>query len=230
MFRLENVAKTYTQEGRTVTALASTELTIEAGEFVSVVGASGSGKSTLLTLLGGMLAPSTGKVWFAGQSLYDLNVTDRAKLRRLKMGFVFQSFNLVPYLTAQENVEVPLLLRGDGRKAQQQRAAELLELVGLGDRARHKPCQLSTGQQQRVALARTLANDPQVILADEPTGNLDPDTRSQVLGFLEDFQRAGKTIVMVTHDPQAAARASRTLRMTAGAIMDEGAVALRCSA
>jgi len=229
MFRLDNVAKEYTQDGRTVTALAPTSLTIETGEFISVVGASGSGKSTLLTLLGGMLAPSAGKVWFGDQSLYDLNVTARAQLRRLKMGFVFQSFNLVPYLTAQENVEVPLLLRGDGRRAQRQRAGELLDLVGLGDRAGHKPCQLSTGQQQRVALARTLANDPQVILADEPTGNLDPATRAQVLDFFEEFHRAGKTILMVTHDPQAAARARRTLRMTAGAIADE-ALALRCTA
>jgi putative ABC transport system ATP-binding protein len=146
------------------------------------------------------------------------------------MGFVFQSFNLVPYLSAQENVEVPLLLRGDAPSAQKKRAGELLELVGLADRARHKPCELSTGQQQRVALARTLANDPQVILADEPTGNLDPDTRGQVLTFLEEFHRAGKTIVMVTHDPQAAERATRTLRMAAGAIVSEGRTALRCSA
>ncbi|MBL7650247.1 MAG: ABC transporter ATP-binding protein, partial [Candidatus Hydrogenedentes bacterium] len=175
-------------------------------------------------------APTQGKVWFDGQSLYELSVTERAKLRRLKMGFVFQSFNLVPYLSALENVEVPLLLRGDSRRAQQQRAGELLELVGLADRARHKPCELSTGQQQRVALARTLANDPEVILADEPTGNLDPATRSQVLNFLEDFHRAGKTIIMVTHDPQAAERATRTLRMEAGSIASELRPALRCTA
>jgi putative ABC transport system ATP-binding protein len=230
MFRLENVAKMYRQGEKTVTALQPTQATIESGEFISVVGASGSGKSTLLTLLGGMLAPTQGKVWFDGQSLYDLSVTDRAKLRRLKMGFVFQSFNLVPYLSARENVEVPLMLRGDSRRAQQERAGELLELVGLADRAGHKPCELSTGQQQRVALARTLANDPQVILADEPTGNLDPATRGQVLTFLEEFQRAGKTIVMVTHDPLAAERATRTLRMVAGSIAGEAQPGLRCSA
>jgi len=230
MFRLENVAKMYRQGEKAVTALQPTTLTIESGEFVSVVGASGSGKSTMLTLLGGMLAPTQGKLWLDGESLYDLGVTERARVRRLKMGFVFQSFNLVPYLSAQENVEVPLLLRGDSRRAQQTRAGELLELVGLADRARHKPCELSTGQQQRVALARTLANDPQVILADEPTGNLDPATRSQVLNFLEDFHRAGKTIVMVTHDPQAAERATRTLRMEAGSIASETRPTLRCTA
>lgn len=230
MFSLENVAKMYRQGDKTVTALQPSTFTIDSGDFISVVGASGSGKSTLLTLLGGMLAPTEGKVWFDGQSLYDLSVTDRAKLRRLKMGFVFQSFNLVPYLSAQENVEVPLLLRGDTPRAQKKRAAELLELVGLADRARHKPCELSTGQQQRVALARTLANDPQVILADEPTGNLDPETRGQVLTFLEEFHRAGKTIMMVTHDPQAAERATRTLRMAAGSIVSEGRTTLRCSA
>lgn len=230
MFRLDNVAKMYRQGDKTITALQSSTFSIDPGEFISVVGPSGSGKSTILTLLGGMLAPTQGKVWFDGQSLYELSVTERAKLRRLKMGFVFQSFNLVPYLSALENVEVPLLLRGDSRRAQQQRAGELLELVGLADRARHKPCELSTGQQQRVALARTLANDPQVILADEPTGNLDPETRSQVLTFLEEFHQAGKTIIMVTHDPQAAERATRTLRMVAGSIANEPRPTLRCSA
>jgi putative ABC transport system ATP-binding protein len=146
------------------------------------------------------------------------------------MGVVFQSFNLVPYLSAQENVAVPLLLRGDSRREQLNRAGELLDLVGLADRARHKPCELSMGQQQRVALARTLANNPQVILADEPTGNLDPDTRSQVLMFLEEFHRGGKTIIMVTHDPAAAERATRTLRMAAGTITSDSRTPLRCSA
>jgi putative ABC transport system ATP-binding protein len=230
MFRLDNVTKVYRQGDKTITALQPSTFTVEAGEFISIVGPSGSGKSTLLTLLGGMLAPTQGKVWFDGQSLYDLTVTERARLRRLKMGFVFQSFNLVPYLSAQENVEVPLLLRGDSRRTQQKRASELLELVGLGDRVGHKPCELSTGQQQRVALARTLANDPQIILADEPTGNLDPATRSQVLNFLQEFHRAGKTIIMVTHDPQAAQRATRTLRMAFGSIASEETLALRCTA
>lgn len=225
MFRLENVSKIYAQADQPVTALQATSLEIEAGEFVAVVGASGSGKSTVLTLLGGMLTPTSGRVWFDGQSLYDLSVTERARLRRLKMGFVFQSFNLVPYLSALENVEVALLLRGDSRRVQQQRALELLERVGLAERARHKPSELSMGQQQRVALARALANDPCVILADEPTGNLDPATRDLVFGFFEEFHRAGKTIVMVTHDPSAAERGTRILRMSNGQITTEVATA-----
>jgi putative ABC transport system ATP-binding protein len=221
MFRLEAVSKQYRQGDQFVSALDSTTLDIQRGEFIAIVGPSGSGKSTMLTLLGGMLAPTAGKVWFDGQSLYDLSVTERAELRRLKMGFVFQTFNLIPYLTALENVEVPLLLRRESQANQRKRALELLDQVGLGDRAHHKPSQLSTGQQQRVALARTLANDPCVILADEPTGNLDPETRNQVLTFLEEFHRQGKTILMVTHDPQAASRASRTLQMSSGRISEQ---------
>jgi putative ABC transport system ATP-binding protein len=227
MFRLESVTKQYRQEERLVTALAPTTLHIDAGEFVAIVGPSGSGKSTLLTMLGGMVAPTSGKVWFDGQSLYDLGVTERAEVRRLKMGFVFQTFNLVPYLTAQENVEIPLLLCGESKSAQRARANELLDQVGLGDRARHKPSQLSTGQQQRVALARMLANDPCVILADEPTGNLDPETRNHVLSFFEEFHRAGKTIIMVTHDTQAASRATRTLRIIDGTITDRVGIVKR---
>lgn len=221
MFHLETVSKQYRQGDQSVSALDSTTLDIQRGEFIAIVGPSGSGKSTMLTLLGGMLAPTAGKVWFDGQSLYDLSVTERAELRRVKMGFVFQTFNLIPYLTALENVEVPLLLRRESQANQRKRALELLDQVGLGDRAHHKPSQLSTGQQQRVALARTLANDPCVILADEPTGNLDPETRNQVLTFLEEFHRQGKTILMVTHDPQAASRASRTLQMSSGRISEQ---------
>ncbi|MES2788650.1 MAG: ABC transporter ATP-binding protein [Planctomycetota bacterium] len=221
MFHLETVSKQYRQGDQSVSALDSTTLDIQRGEFIAIVGPSGSGKSTMLTLLGGMLAPTAGKVWFDGQSLYDLSVTERAELRRVKMGFVFQTFNLIPYLTALENVEIPLLLRRESQANQRKRALELLDQVGLGDRAHHKPSQLSTGQQQRVALARTLANDPCVILADEPTGNLDPETRNQVLTFLEEFHRQGKTILMVTHDPQAASRASRTLQMSSGRISEQ---------
>ena len=220
MFRLESICKQYSQGEQLITALGSTSLNIENGEYVALVGPSGSGKSTMLTLLGGMLAPTEGKVWFNHESLYDLSVTERAERRRLKMGFVFQSFNLIPYLTAQENVEVPLLLRSQSKSAQRTRSFELLELVGLAERAQHKPHQLSTGQQQRVALARTLANDPCVILADEPTGNLDPDTRNHVLAFFDELHGSGKTIIIVTHDPEAAGRASRTLHMAAGRVQE----------
>jgi putative ABC transport system ATP-binding protein len=142
-------------------------------------------------------------------------------MRRAKVGFVFQTFNLVTYLSALENVQIPLFLAKVGENAQQERAVALLERVGLGDRLHHKPCELSVGQQQRVALARMLANDPAVILADEPTGNLDPDTSQEIIGFLEEFNQEGRTIVMVTHDPRAAERAKRLLKLTRGAIVSE---------
>jgi putative ABC transport system ATP-binding protein len=218
---MENVTKSYKHRGQPVTALDGATAEIPRGDFVAVVGPSGSGKSTLLLMLGGMLSPSSGRVLLEGQSLYDLSADGRARLRKKKVGFVFQTFNLVPYLTAIENVQVPLYLAGVDQKAHEERAASLLERVGLADRMQHKPCELSVGQQQRVALARMLANDPAVILADEPTGNLDPDTSRQVIGFFEEFNGEGRTIVMVTHDPRAAERAKRVLRLTGGAIVSE---------
>ena len=216
--RLEAVSKSYLHRGRMVTALDDASLEIAPGEFVAVVGPSGSGKSTLLLLLGGMLSPSTGQVFLNGRSLYDLSPNARADMRRKKIGFVFQTFNLVPYLTALENVQIPLFLAGLDEATQEQRATALLERVGLGDRLDHKPPELSIGQQQRVALARVLANDPEIILADEPTGNLDPETGQQILDLLAEMNREGRTVVMVTHDPRAAARAKRTLRLQAGRI------------
>ena len=153
-------------------------------------------------MLGGMLSPSSGQVCLEDQSIYDLTSDQRAGLRKRKVGFVFQTFNLIPYLTALENVQVPLYLGGAEPAAQVERATALLTRVGLGDRLQHKPCELSVGQQQRVALARMLANDPALILADEPTGNLDPETSQQIIGFFEEFNCEGKTIVMVTHDPR----------------------------
>ncbi len=216
--RLEAVSKSYLHRGRMVTALDDASLEIAPGEFVAVVGPSGSGKSTLLLLLGGMLSPSTGQVFLNGRSLYDLSPNARADMRRKKIGFVFQTFNLVPYLTALENVQIPLFLAGLDEAIQEQRATALLERVGLGDRLDHKPPELSIGQQQRVALARVLANDPEIILADEPTGNLDPETGQQILDLLAEMNREGRTVVMVTHDPRAAARAKRTLRLQAGRI------------
>ncbi|MEP3479716.1 MAG: ABC transporter ATP-binding protein, partial [Fuerstiella sp.] len=185
-----------------------------------LVGPSGSGKTTMLSLLGGMMAPTSGEVLFRGESLYDMSLADRTKLRLKSLGFVFQSFNLVPWLSAIENVQVPLSLAGETASTQENRAAELLDRVGLSDRLHHLPSELSQGQQQRVALARTLANDPQVILADEPTGNLDPDSRKQVMNLLSDFHTEGRCIVMVTHDQFAAEYAKRSLRLVDGAIVD----------
>jgi putative ABC transport system ATP-binding protein len=223
MLKMEGVSKAYRHRGQMVTALDNATIEIPRGDFVSVVGPSGSGKSTLLLMLGGMLSPSQGRVLLEGQSVSDMNPTDRAKLRREKVGFVFQTFNLVTYLSALENVQVPLFLAKMDEGAQADRARALLERVGLGDRLHHKPCELSVGQQQRVALARMLANDPAVILADEPTGNLDPETSQQIIDFLEEFNGEGRTIVMVTHDPHAAKRAKRILRLQEGAIASKEA-------
>jgi putative ABC transport system ATP-binding protein len=168
--------------------------------------------------LGGMLSPSSGQVFIDGQSLFDLKTDQRVYLRRTKIGFIFQTFNLIPYLSALENVEVPLFLKGMDPIGQNKKAKALLERVGLGDRLGHRPSELSVGQQQRVALARMLANDPTIILADEPTGNLDPETSQQVIAFLEEINREGKTVVFVTHDHQAARCAKRTLRLVEGRI------------
>jgi len=221
MLKMENVSKTYRHRGQLVTALNGANAEIPEGDFVSIVGPSGSGKSTLLLMLGGMLSPSGGRVLLDGHSIYDLDSNARAQLRKQKVGFVFQTFNLVPYLTASENVQVPLYLVGRDNSSQQARAEELLARVGLSDRMHHKPSELSVGQQQRVALARMLANDPAVILADEPTGNLDPETSRQVIDFLEEVNVEGRTVVMVTHDPRAAERAKRILRLDRGAIVSE---------
>lgn len=221
MLRMDNASKTYQHRRQTVAALDNATLRIAAGDFISLVGPSGSGKSTLLLMLGGMLSPTSGKVFLDGQSVYDLDFNGRARLRKKHIGFVFQTFNLVPYLTALENVQIPLYLAGENDSEQEERAIALLQRVGLGNRIDHKPSELSVGQQQRVALARMLANDPALILADEPTGNLDPETADQVIRFLEEFNEEGRTIVMVTHDPRAASRAKRTLKLADGSIVDD---------
>lgn len=221
MYQLENVNKTYERRGQSVTAFADSTLSLSEGEFVALVGPSGSGKTTLLSMLGGMLAPSSGRVLLDGQSLYDLSVQERTRLRLDRIGFVFQSFNLIPWLSAVENVQVPLSLAGRSAIEQRERAAELLDRVGLSDRLEHRPSELSQGQQQRVALARTLANDPQIILADEPTGNLDPDSRETAMDYLSGFHAEGRTIVMVTHDDFAASYAKRTLRLANGVVTEE---------
>jgi putative ABC transport system ATP-binding protein len=218
MFRLENVKKTYSRRGKEVRAFNAGELTIPSGDYAAIVGPSGSGKTTFLSLLGGMLSPDSGRVWLGESSLYDLSLTERTRLRRERIGFVFQTFNLVSYLTALENVQVPLYLAGRDAQEQRRQATALLERMGLGERLDHKPSELSVGQQQRVALARTLANNPAVILADEPTGNLDPESRTLVLDFFDELHREGRTIVMVTHDAVAANRARRRLTLQSGEV------------
>lgn len=223
MIRLQDVTKTYTRRGETITAFRCGILDVATGDYVAIVGPSGCGKSTLLSMMGGMLSPTRGQVCLADNSLYDLAIDKRARLRRELIGFVFQTFNLVPYLTALENVQVPLCLAGLPASEQRHRAAALLERFGLASRLHHKPTELSVGQQQRVALARTLVNSPRLILADEPTGNLDPESRSLVLAALAECHREGLTIVMVTHDPVAAQQASRTLSLRAGELFEPGA-------
>lgn len=218
MFRLENVAKRFHHRKREVIALHPTSLEVGKGELLAIVGPSGSGKTTLLSTLGGMLAPTGGTVWFEGRSLYAASPRERAEIRQHRIGFVFQTFNLIPYLTALENVEVPLMLSGGAVAKQRDRAAALLNRVGLGERLDHKPSELSVGQQQRVALARTLVNDPAVILADEPTGNLDPATREEVLDFFGELCHEGRTVIMVTHDPAAAGRAHRIIELANGGL------------
>lgn len=222
MITLQSVSKRFQHRGKPVAALANVTLQIGKGDFVAIIGPSGSGKSTFLHLVGGMLSPTEGTVRIENDSLYDLTSDQRSALRKKKIGFVFQTFNLVPYLTALENVQVPLVLAGLAEEEQKRRAESLLGRVGLSDRLDHKPSELSVGQQQRVALARMLANDPALILADEPTGNLDPETSASIMDFLVELNGEGRTIVMVTHDLRVAARAKRALKLVNGAISVDG--------
>lgn len=219
MIEVNNVSVTYALRGHTVRALDNLSLQITSGEYVAIVGPSGCGKSTLLQVLGGMLTPDSGEVWMEGESLFAMSEIKRAAYRRQKIGFVFQRFNLVPYLTAAENVQIPLLLNGKNSEQQEGKASELLARVGLADRMDHKPSELSVGQQQRVALARMLANNPDLIFADEPTGALDPETAEHVLRFFDEMNAEGKTIIMVTHDAAAAQCAFRKVSMADGRII-----------
>jgi len=218
----QSLVKHYGRGRKEVSGLAGVDLTVSKGDYLALVGPSGSGKTTLLLSLGGLIRPTMGKVTIDGTSIYDLKPTERIELRRSKIGFLFQTFNLIPYLTAMENTQVPLMIAGKGRDEQQSIAQRTLEKVGLGDRLDHKPSELSIGQQQRVALARTLANSPSIILADEPTGNLDPETADNVAEMLKQLNGEGITIVMVTHDPRMAARAGRVMRLVEGRIAGEG--------
>lgn len=214
MLQIKNVTKIYQRKERRVKAVDNITLEISKGDFVSIIGPSGSGKSSFLLMLGGMLSPTEGKIFIDGESLYDLPLKKIAALRKDKIGFVFQTFNLIPYLTALQNVQLPLLLSGLSEKEQLTKALYLLERVGLKERQDHKPSELSVGQQQRVALARMLANDPSLILADEPTGNLDPETSQAMIDFLKELNAEGRTIVLVTHDMKVAKQAKRSLTIS----------------
>ncbi len=212
----------YPMAGGTVTALQGVSLSVERGEFVAIMGASGSGKSTMLHLLGGLDRPTSGEVVIDGVTMSSLSDDQATITRRAKTGFVFQYFNLIPLLTVSENVALPFLVSGDSLNQHRSRVAELLDLVGLTSKANHAPDQLSAGEQQRVALARALATSPAILLADEPTGNLDYTTGTEILDLLWDSSdRLGQTIVLVTHDARAAAYADRVLIVRDGAIREE---------
>jgi putative ABC transport system ATP-binding protein len=222
VYELKAATKHYRRGPQTIRAVDGVDLTIGEGEFVVVAGPSGSGKSTLLQLLGGLDRPTSGQIFFKGQDLARLPDRRLARLRLRAFGFVFQDFNLIPTLTAQENVEVALAPTGIGGGRRRERARALLDRVGLGDRAGHLPAELSGGEEQRVAIARALANSPQVILADEPTGNLDSSTGEQIVDLLSELSREnGQTVVLVTHDRDIAARAPRVIRMRDGAIVGQ---------
>jgi putative ABC transport system ATP-binding protein len=221
MIELKNVHKVYPMGEVSVPALRGINLTIHPGEFVAIMGPSGSGKSTLMHLLGCLDLPSDGVVQLDGKDITTLDEYTLAQIRGKKVGFVFQTFNLIPTLTAQENVELPLFFQGVPREKRRARAAELLRKVGLDGRLHHKPAQLSGGERQRVAIARALANDPEIILADEPTGNLDSESGKAILELLAQLHREGKTIILVTHNPEAAAYAQRIVRIRDGRLVEE---------
>jgi putative ABC transport system ATP-binding protein len=217
-----DLVKRYPLGETRVEALRGVSLTVERGEFVAIMGASGSGKSTMLHLLGGLDQPTSGEVVIDGVNLTGLDEEHRTLTRRAKTGFVFQFFNLIALLTVEENVGLPFLIAGDALGRHRTRIQTLLAMVGLPDRAQHRPDQLSAGEQQRVALARALATEPTILLADEPTGNLDYTTGAEILGLLWDScERLGQTIVLVTHDARAAAFADRVLVVRDGRIIDE---------
>jgi putative ABC transport system ATP-binding protein len=219
VIELDDIHKVYDTGEVKVPALRGVTLSILAGEFVAIVGASGSGKSTMMNLIGCLDRPTSGTYWLDGQETSKMNRTQLANIRNRKLGFIFQGFNLLKRHTAVENVELPLLYSGLSVKQRRERALEMLALVGLDNRAFHRPNQLSGGQQQRVAIARALANKPQILLADEPTGNLDSKTGTEIMAeFHRLNQELGQTIVLVTHDPEIATQAPRQITMKDGLI------------
>ena len=219
MIAVNDVTKSYIIGGNQVNALHDVSLEISEGDFMAVTGPSGSGKSTLLYTLGGLLTPNTGRVLVNESDIYSLNQRMRAKFRRDNVGFIFQTFELLPYLTALENVMLPLSIDGVSGWEQEDRAYDSLEKVGLDERADHKPTELSGGEQQRVAVARGLVNKPKILLADEPTGNLDQKTGDGIMGLLSDLNEEGQTIVFVTHDQSRTVIANKVIGMIDGGIM-----------
>lgn len=218
LIEIKNVKKQYSSGDDVVEALRGVNISIEAGEFITIMGQSGSGKSTLLSVLGGMNHPSSGEVEMAGIDIYQLPGEKLADFRAQNLGFVFQSFHLIQYLTAIENVMLPLAIVKMGSKAKTASARQALERVGLGDKLDRLPNQLSGGEQERVAIARAIVNNPHILLADEPTGNLDSKTSEEVMALFRELNDSGQTVVMVTHNPENGAYSDRTINLKDGMV------------
>ena len=219
MINLESVTKSYpVKNDEEVTALDNINITINDADFATVIGVSGSGKSTMLFTIGGMLKPTGGTVEVGEIDVYSLSSSKLAKFRRTYIGFVFQTFNLVPYLTCLENVALPAILTGSSKSNAFEHARQMLDRLGLSQRLNHKPNAMSVGERQRVAIVRSLINEPEILLADEPTGNLDPETSAEVMKLLKEINSEGQTIMMVTHDPVLAKTGNRLIRLNEGRI------------
>lgn len=220
MIDLKKITKTYDMGSVQVEVLRGISLHVDEGEFLAIVGPSGSGKSTLMNMIGCLDTPTTGEYYLDGKEISTYNEKQLSKIRNQKIGFIFQKFNLLPKLSALENVELPLIYRGMSHKERRQRSIDALTKVGLEDRMNHKPTELSGGQQQRVAIARALAGDPPVLLADEPTGNLDSKSGSDVMALIKQLSKEGKTIVLITHDNEIAMEAKRTIIIKDGMLIN----------
>jgi len=222
LIELDHIVKTYDLGLSKVPALRDIHFNIARGEFVAIVGQSGSGKSTLMNILGCLDTPSAGQYRLSGRDVSTLSDDELADVRNLEIGFVFQSFQLLPRASALENVELPLIYRGIGKKDRRERAIDAMRLVGLEDRMKHKPAELSGGQRQRVAIARALVTQPSLLLADEPTGNLDSKTGEEIVGLFLELHSRGNTIILVTHEPKLAARCPRAVRIVDGLVIADG--------
>jgi len=216
--KIENVSKIYQLGSVQLPALRNVDLAIEEGEYIAIMGPSGSGKSTLLNLLGCLDKPTSGQYWLGERDVSGLDDDELSLIRGKRIGFIFQSYNLIGQLNVIENIELPMFYQGFSEHDSADHAKKLAEMVGLGDRTKHRPSELSGGQQQRVAIARALANDPMIILADEPTGNLDSESGAEILSILDDLHKRGKTLIIVTHDNDIGQRARRTIHLLDGQI------------
>lgn len=222
LLRLRDVRKTYASSAVSVEALRGIDLEVGTGEYLAIMGPSGSGKSTLMHIIGCLDVPTSGSYMLGGVEVSTMSEQELAVVRNERIGFVFQQFNLLPSMTALRNVELPLVYAGVGRAGRRERALEALSRVGLADRVHHRPGELSGGQQQRVSVARALVTNPALVLADEPTGNLDSESTNDVLNLFDELHSAGRTIVLITHEADVALRAARTVRIIDGLLLDEG--------